>query len=119
MVIRAERRREPRERTYQLVNVSRLNREGVPVEQVLGRTLDVSRAGARVEVDRELPTGARVRVDMALREELVSTEAEVRHVEPAREGGYHLGVQFLALDDGAFERLDGFLRARAQERGRV
>ncbi len=119
MVIRVERRREPRERTYQLASVSRVNREGLPIEQVLGRTLDLSRAGARLEVDQELPAGARVRVDLALREDLVSTEAEVRHVEAAHEGGYQLGVEWVELSDAVFERLDGFLRTRALERGRT
>lgn len=118
MVIRFERRREPRERTYQLVNVSRVDREGLPVELVPGRTLDLSRDGARLELDQALPEGARVRVDVALREELVSAEAEVRHVEPAPAGGYHVGVHFVDLAGRALERVDAFLRARAYERSR-
>lgn len=118
MVIRVERRREPRERTYQLVNLSRVNREGVPTEQALGRTLDLSRAGARIEVDHEVAAGTRVRLDLALREVLVSAQAEVRHVEPAHEGGYHVGLEFLEVEGPAAGRLEEFLRARAAERVR-
>lgn len=117
MVIRVERRREARERTYQLVNVSRLNREGAPMEQAFGRTLDLSRGGLRVELDREVPPGARVRVDLALRETLICAQAEVRNVTPD-EGGFHVGLEFTDLDDGTFNRIDDFLRARAAERPR-
>src|SRR5688572_24673160 len=118
MVIRVERRREARERTYQLVNVSRLNREGLPSDQSLGRTLDLSRGGLRVELDRDVPAGVRVQVDLALREALVSAEAEVRSVV-AEDGAFQVGLEFVGVDDATFERIDDFLRGRAAERTRV
>ncbi|MCO5169754.1 MAG: PilZ domain-containing protein [Planctomycetes bacterium] len=118
MVIRVERRREPRERTYQLVNVSPVNAEGLPTEQLLGRTLDLSRGGARVEVPHEVSAGARVRVDLALHEALVSTEAEVRYVGTGDEGEWLLGLEFVGLDDAAAGRIGEFLRARGAARGR-
>lgn len=115
MVIQIERRREPRERTYQLVNVS-LQGQAEAREQSLGRTLDLSRGGLRVELDRDLPPGTRVQVDLALREALVSAQAEVRSVTPAREGGYRLGLEFVGLDDACGQRIDDFLRNRVAER---
>jgi hypothetical protein len=118
MVIRVERRREARERTYQLVNVARLNREGVPVEQALGRTLDLSRGGLRVELDHDVPTGARVQVDLALREALVCLQAEVKSVQP-EDGAFQVGLEFKEVDDPTFERIDDFLRARVAERTRT
>jgi c-di-GMP-binding flagellar brake protein YcgR len=114
VVIQIERRREPRERTYQLVNVSLPGRAGAR-EQSLGRTLDLSRGGLRVELDRDLPPGTRVQVDLALREALVSAQAEVRCVTPAREG-YRLGLEFVGLDDACGQRIDDFLRNRVAER---
>lgn len=115
MVIQIERRREPRERTFQLVNVSLVNRAGER-DQSLGRTLDLSRGGLRVELDHDVSPGTRVQVDLALREALVSAPAEVRSVEPARDGGYLLGLEFVDLDDGCFHRIDDFLRHRMADR---
>lgn len=115
MVIQIERRREPRERTFQLVNVSLPGRAGAR-EQTLGRTLDLSPGGLRVELDRDLPPGTRVQVDLALREALVTGQAEVKSVAPAREGGYRLGLEFVGLDDACARRIDEFLRNRVAER---
>ena len=115
MVIQIERRREPRERTYQLVNVSLVGRAGTH-EQSLGRTLDVSRGGLRVELDHDVSPGTRVQVDLALREALVSAPAEVRSVAPCVDGGYRLGLEFVDLDDECFHRIDDFLRNRVAER---
>lgn len=118
MVIRVERRREARERTYQLVNVARLNREGVPTEQALGRTLDLSRRGLRVELDHDVPAGSRVQVDLALREALISVQAEVKNVQ-TDDGAFQVGLEFQSADDLTVERIDDFLRARMAERTRT
>lgn len=115
MVIRVERRREARERAYMLVNVSRVNREGAPTEQELGRTLDLSRGGARVEVKDPLDLGSRVRLDLALRDELLEAQAVVRHVEPGDDGVCRLGLEFIDLHEPFFSRVDSFLRTRSDE----
>lgn len=116
-MIRVERRREPRERTYQLVNVSPVNQEGLRTEQLLGRTLDLSPGGARVEVPHEVASGARVQVDLALNEALVSAEAEVRHAGAGDEGAWLLGLEFVELDDATTRKIAEFLHAREARRG--
>jgi hypothetical protein len=115
MVIRVERRREARERAYMLVNVSRVDREGAPTDQELGRTLDLSRGGARVEVAEPIGLGTKVQVDLALRNELLEAQAVVRHLEPGDDGLHRLGLEFIDLQEPFFGRVDTFLRARSDE----
>jgi len=60
----------------------------------MARTLDLSPAGARIEVHQNIELGARVELDIAIAEEITRVNGSVMHVEPLEQGGYILGIEF-------------------------
>lgn len=60
----------------------------------LGRTLDVSAGGARLESDRELSIGELLSVEIAFGSQIVHAEARVVHVSPPDDELAGAGVVF-------------------------
>jgi hypothetical protein len=79
----SDRRRSPRVRSLRLVTLEPIHAgaEEVPVD--VGRTLDVSGAGVRVETTRELPAGQELELQIAASDRLLSARGRVVHVEVA------------------------------------
>ena len=66
-----------------------------PLSQVsMARTLDLSPAGAKIEVHQEIELGTRMEMDIAVEETITRVYGTVVHVEPTRAGGYLLGIEF-------------------------
>ncbi|MGB5987166.1 MAG: PilZ domain-containing protein [Desulfobacterales bacterium] len=66
-----------------------------PLSQVsMARTLDLSPAGARIEVHQKIDLGSRVELEIAVAEEITHVHGTVVHVEPTEPGGYLLGIEF-------------------------
>lgn len=73
-----------------------VNREGdaqrTPVS--MGRIVDISAAGAGIEVFEEIREGSRMEMELDLQDSLLSVAGTVVHVTPREDGKSVVGVQF-------------------------
>ncbi len=93
-------RRTQRTPVHHLVSFSR-TRFGELVEPVvhLGRTVNLSAGGAGLETDSPLHAGDRLRLQIAVGNQIVEVTATVVHARPLDDSLYATGVEFEALDD--------------------
>lgn len=90
-----DRRRSPRVESIHLVTFEAEGAEGVGASAVeVGRTLDVSVTGLRVETPTHLAVGRELDLEIAVGERVVRATGRVMHVEEAAEGLWEVGVQF-------------------------
>ncbi len=101
-----ERRSSPRVTEVQLVQVSE---PGSAPQLTIGRTLNISRGGLRLEMSGQLPLRARVRLSMAVGDEFVTVAGTVVYLEALDGGRCSMGVQFTDLDDAGRRRLDDYV----------
>ncbi len=105
-----ERRRDPRLKRLNMVSLSRCNEMGVWLDQAVGRTLDISQNGILLELDHYLESGARVRLEVALAEDVIALGGVVCHVEVI-EGleRYTVGIEFQELTPKARATLEDYI----------
>ena len=60
----------------------------------IGRTLDVSEGGAKVETHRELAKGTKLDLDIAIEDRIISAQGEVLHAEQLKNGLFGTGIRF-------------------------
>ncbi len=106
-----ERRQHPRVESLNLVSVGKFQESPVTV----ARSLILSEGGALLEMTKPYPIHTLFKLDLALGGELMTVQAEVRHVEVADDGSYHTGVQFIDLEPHTKERLETWVETRAEE----
>ena len=106
----AERRASPRLEEVQLVQVSN---PGSMSQLATGRTINLSRGGARLEMGGQLPLRSRVRLSLALGDEFVTVAGSVVYLEALDGGRCAVGVQFTDLDAASRRRLDAHMVRRA------
>lgn len=94
---KTDRRREPRVRVLSLVNVDQHDEAGELTELTVGRTLDLSQHGMRLELSRRLPLRSRVRLTMALSDRILTLDGQVRYVNETEGGRCAMGIQFVGL----------------------
>jgi len=106
---KTDRRREPRVRVLSLVNVDQRDDAGELTELTVGRTLDLSQHGMRLELSRPLPLRSRVRLTVALSDRILTVDGQVRYVNELEEGRCAMGIQFVELSADAEAALVGFI----------
>jgi len=72
----------------------------------LGKTLDVSEGGVRIEAHVSMDKGTRVSLTVAFGDELVDLEGRVVHSVETSGGRFEYGIEFVEMD----ERSTDFLR---------
>ncbi|MBF0476747.1 MAG: PilZ domain-containing protein [Deltaproteobacteria bacterium] len=71
------------------------HKDGIPLQPVTaGRTLDISRGGASVEVYGHIPQGTEVVLEIGVKERIVRADALVVHSSLSPEGTYTTGLRF-------------------------
>jgi hypothetical protein len=65
----------------------------------IGRTLDVSDGGVKVETHRELAEGTELDLDIAIEDKIISARGEVLYAEPLKNGLFATGIRFTSIDD--------------------
>ena len=60
----------------------------------MARTLDLSPAGARIEVYQAIELGERVELEIAIAEKITRVNGSVIHLEPVEHGGFVVGIEF-------------------------
>ncbi len=88
------RRRATRVERINLVQVSRFDEDGFRADQTTGRTLNLSRAGMRLELHHALPLRSRIRLDLAIGDKLVTVDGTVVYLEALPDDRCAMGVAF-------------------------
>jgi hypothetical protein len=65
----------------------------------IGRTLDVSEGGVKVETHRRLADGTELEMDIAIEDKIITAKGEVVHTEELKNGLFGTGIQFTAISD--------------------
>lgn len=107
----SERRRHPRVESINLVSVGKFKEAMVEV----ARTLVVSEGGALLELSEPYPVHTLFKLDLAIEDDLLSVDAEVRDVAAGDDGTYRVGVRFVNLDPEAQERLERYVEDRRRD----
>jgi hypothetical protein len=95
----SDRRRSPRVRSLRLVTLEPIGAEAKEVPIDVGRTLDVSGTGVRVETTRELAPGQDLELQIAAGDRLVSARGRTVHAEPAG-GLWVIGIAWVEIAPG-------------------
>jgi PilZ domain len=111
---KSERRREPRVQGLNLVNATRFDEAGFYADLAVGRTLDISHRGIRLELSHALPLRSTVSLTVALGSELIELEGSVAHLEVLDERLCSIGIEFGMLSGPARLAIDRYLQGRGR-----
>ena len=108
-----ERRRASRVQSLNLVNCEDVGEQGVVRGALIGRTLDMSPLGAKLEMTAstpgEFPNGSELAMTLALHDELLMVWGRVVHCEEKNPRLRRVGVEFTQSGRSAQRKLAGFL----------
>jgi len=110
-----ERRHEPRVDAVNLINVAEFTEVGFRTDLEIGKTLDLSHDGLRVELSHPLPLRSMVGLSLVLGEALVELHGRVRSMVSVGEHACDMGIEFVDLTPEKYEVLDEYLKLRAPE----
>jgi c-di-GMP-binding flagellar brake protein YcgR len=65
----------------------------------IGRTLDVSDGGVKVETHRKLEDGTELEMDIAIEEKIINAKGEVVHTEELENGLFGTGIRFTWISE--------------------
>ena len=112
-----DKRRFPR---FNSLNLSYVLVDGAGDEverQTMGRTLDVSEVGMRLETHLPVEVGREMLLSVGLEDEVLDIRGRVIHSSQNKEGKNELGVEFIDKDAAASDILIKFIKAFRQQRG--
>ncbi len=104
-----EDRRAPRIISLNLVAVAKVDETGVPTLDAMGRTLDISEGGIKLETFTTVPIGSEVELGIALGEQIIHPHGRVVYLEEIEEGKYIMGLKFLELEPEELETVRTYL----------
>lgn len=89
-----EKRKHQRVKTVNLLSYVSLDKNGKPLEQGMGRTLDISQGGLLLET--KVPIDARYIILMALdiKDQVIDIRGKVAYSREAKPKVYHSGIRF-------------------------
>ena len=100
-----ERRRHHRRTVACLLSFDEEAANGRVIRAGVGRMVDVSNSGLCVETDETLEVGRRLRLEIAVDEEIVRATVQVVHVMPLDGGLYAVGATFESVREKDRARL--------------
>ena len=65
----------------------------------IGRTLDVSEGGVKVETHRRLAKGTKLDLDIAIEDRIITAQGEVLHAEELKNGLFGTGIRFTSISE--------------------
>jgi len=65
----------------------------------IGRTLDVSEGGVKVETHRKLANGTELEMDIAIEDKIITAKGEVVHTEELKNGLFGTGIRFTSISE--------------------
>ena len=106
-----DQRRFERKDTLNFLDIEHVAREGEILNQGMGRTLDVSSVGLKLETYIPLKPGEMLRVSIGLEDDVVDLNGRIVHVSVEDNDVYHAGVEFVDLDSEGERALNRYLQA--------
>jgi hypothetical protein len=67
----------------------------------IGRTLDVSEGGAKIETHRQLEKGLQLELEIAVEDQILSAKGMVLYSQELSDGLYGTGISFTAINEEA------------------
>jgi hypothetical protein len=107
-----DRRHEPRIETLNLAHVGQVDAAGHDVDLTVGRTLDLSHDGVRIELAQMVPIRSRLNISLAVGDHVVEVVGQVKSITDMDSEGYAHGIQFVDVSDDARRVLALYLRAK-------
>ncbi|MBI5816092.1 MAG: PilZ domain-containing protein [Nitrospinae bacterium] len=108
-------RRYPRVKHLYLAAYDIYGALGEVAESSIGRTLDISMGGMRLETTKPLPLLSKVNITLAAGDEMVEVEGEVVHLNKKGTGRIETGVEFVNLSHQAKEHIRIILAANQHQ----
>lgn len=111
-----ERRHEPRVKAVDMVHVEEYRYptlEDYKTDDAIGRTLDLSHDGMRLELDHCIPLRSRVKIELAFGEQVLHLNGKVRSIREIDEKGDHWcdhGIEFIDVTPEQYEALEEHLQ---------
>ena len=65
----------------------------------IGRTLDVSEGGVKVETHRRLADGTELEMHIAIEDKIITAKGEVVHTEELKNGLFGTGIRFTSINE--------------------
>jgi len=96
---RQERRRHPRAEIAMLLSYVNLEGGTQKALVAMGRTVDISCSGARVEVYQPLAIGSRMEMELAYKESCRMVQGQVIHITETAPGRFLAGIQFSEVQE--------------------
>jgi hypothetical protein len=109
-----EKRVFPRVRSLNLVSLSKFAEEGYVELAELGRTLDLSEGGIRLEAFEVIPVGTRTRLRIGLREDIIEVDGQVAYVQEGEGGRVVTGIAFVHMSPEHRRVLQSFLAEKVE-----
>lgn len=107
-----DRRKDPRLDTLLLIHLETYDGDAV-AGQGMGRTIDISRSGVRLETRFPInaPEKSLILVAIGVRNEVVEIKARIVRTSDPEPGVYHYGIQFMEQDPKKLKILDAYIQA--------
>jgi len=106
-----DQRRSERKDSLNFLDIEHVAHEGEVLNQGMGRTLDVSAVGLKLETHIPLKPGEELRVAIGLDDDVVNLQGRIVHVSEVGSELYHAGVDFVDLDAQGQRVLNRYLEA--------
>jgi len=106
-----DQRRSERKDTLNFLDIEHVAHEGEVLNQGMGRTIDVSTVGLKLETHIPLTTGESLRVSIGLDDDVAELQGRIVHVAEVEKDTYHAGVEFVDLDTEGQRMLNRYLEA--------
>jgi len=106
-----DRRRDLRVTSLNLVQVDQSENE-LQTNLTVGRTLNISRGGLRLELQETLPLRSLVGLTLALGEHIIEVTGRVRYLNKLDDGTCAMGIQFVDLTAEQQALIDKIVRER-------
>ena len=94
-----EKRGSPRIRSLNLTSYVPKKDEQQEYIISIGRTLDVSKGGAKIETHRKLDRGVQLELQMAVEDRIISAKGEVLYSTDLGHGLFGTGIRFTSIDE--------------------
>ncbi len=96
-----EKRRYPRIESLNLIAYACLDENEQPINQGMGRTLNVSRGGLLLETHYPLECENVLLIDVGLMDDLIDILGRVVHSRLNKESKHETGIAFVEIDEGS------------------
>lgn len=104
-----EKRKNARIGSHNLLHYTCLDEDNVEVQQGMGRTLDISEGGIRMETHVPVDPAHMVSFTMAMEDDMMEIRGKVTHSEEREDGKFETGIRFTDLVGTELQFLKQFI----------